>query len=107
MRRVADPQATPCRKLSGSATVGRLQIGTVAGFISERWPASNRYAWPECVGIRRAIVCRREFWTTLPALKGAAVQRPPLRFCACRPSGQTVITAMILKSSSTMMIWSL
>jgi len=52
MRRVADPQATPCRKLSGSATVGRLQIGTVAGFISERWPASNRYAWPECVGIR-------------------------------------------------------
>jgi transposase len=24
----------------------------VAGFISERWPASNRYAWPECVGIR-------------------------------------------------------
>ena len=24
----------------------------VAGFKSERWPASNRNRWPECVGIR-------------------------------------------------------
>jgi hypothetical protein len=23
-----------------------------AGFISERWPASNRNRWPDCVGIR-------------------------------------------------------
>jgi hypothetical protein len=28
----------------------------VAGFISEWWPASNRYAWPECVGIRTTFV---------------------------------------------------
>ena len=46
MRRVADPQATP---------VGNLPVRPgLAGFISERWPASNRYAWPECVGIRNA-----------------------------------------------------
>ena len=36
--RVADPQKTPPTTPEG----GRLQIGMVAGFISERWPASNR-----------------------------------------------------------------
>jgi hypothetical protein len=51
MRRVADPQATPVGSFR-CGQGGRLQIGIVAGFISERWPASNRYAWPECVGIR-------------------------------------------------------
>ena len=30
---------------------GRLQIGTVGGFISEWWAASNRNARAECVGI--------------------------------------------------------
>jgi hypothetical protein len=31
---------------------GRLQIGMVAGFISERWPASRRYTRPDKIGIR-------------------------------------------------------
>src|SRR5665213_4447663 len=31
---------------------GRDQIGTLAAIRSERWPRSNRNAWPPCVGIR-------------------------------------------------------
>src|SRR5271165_465087 len=38
------------RAVTGSG--GRLHFGMVAGIKSERWPSSNRNAWPECVGIR-------------------------------------------------------
>jgi hypothetical protein len=31
---------------------GRLHFGTVAGFKSERWPASRRNTRPEKIGIR-------------------------------------------------------
>ena len=33
--------------LRESCRSGRLEIGMVAGFKSERWPGSNRYGWPD------------------------------------------------------------
>ena len=48
---VADPRgANERNRLIGSG--GRLQIGMVAGFKSEPWPASNRNPRPASVGIR-------------------------------------------------------
>ena len=35
-----------------NSSSGRLHFGMVAGFISVRWPTSNRNRWPDCVGIR-------------------------------------------------------
>ena len=35
---------------------GRLQLGMVAGFSSERWPASRRNTRPASVGIRTSAV---------------------------------------------------
>jgi hypothetical protein len=64
---VADSRGANAERLTGSG--GRHQIGTVAGFRSERWPASNRNRWPDCVGIRK----RR-----LEALRSPA--RHPLKF---------------------------
>src|SRR5271170_6993322 len=32
---------------------GRLHFGMVADIKSERWPASNRNRWPDCVGSRK------------------------------------------------------
>ena len=62
MRRVADPQATP---------VGNFPVRPgLAGFISERWPASNRYAWPECVGIRTLAVRAQQSRTPVALRRG-------------------------------------
>src|SRR6202522_4294258 len=47
---VADSRGADAERLTGSG--GRLHFGMVAGFKSERWPASNRNRWPDCVGIR-------------------------------------------------------
>src|SRR5271168_5091030 len=47
---VADSRGADAVRLTGSG--GRLHFGMVAGFKSERWPASNRNRWPDCVGIR-------------------------------------------------------
>src|ERR1700677_2823831 len=47
---VADSRGADAERLTGSG--GRLHFGMGAGFKSERWPASNRNRWPDCVGIR-------------------------------------------------------
>src|SRR5271163_3998873 len=47
---VADSRGADAEPLTGSG--GRLHFGMVAGIKSERWPASNRNRWPDCVGIR-------------------------------------------------------
>jgi hypothetical protein len=47
---VADSRGADAERLTGSG--GRLHFGMVAGIKSERWPASNRNRWPDCVGIR-------------------------------------------------------
>jgi hypothetical protein len=42
----------PLAKMAGiTPAPGRLQFGMVAGFMSERWPASNRNTRPASVGI--------------------------------------------------------
>src|SRR5271168_4901784 len=50
---VADSRGADAERLTGSG--GRLHLGMVAGFKSERWPASNRNRWPDCVGIRTSL----------------------------------------------------
>ena len=47
--RVADPGGPQALKS------GRVLIGTVAGFIPERWPASNRNTPPAWIGIRTLV----------------------------------------------------
>ena len=54
---VADSRGADAEPLTGSG--GRLHFGMVAGFKSERWPASNRNRWPDCVGIRTKALVRR------------------------------------------------
>ena len=46
--KVADPGG-----VSSAHQSGRILIGIVAGFMSERWPASGWNTWPDYVGIRR------------------------------------------------------
>src|SRR5271168_4111845 len=48
---VADSRGADADRPTGSG--GRLHFGMVASIKSERWPASNRNRWPDCVGIRR------------------------------------------------------
>ena len=48
---VAEPRGANVEAVTGSG--GRLHFGMVAGIKSERWPTSNRNAWPDCLGIRR------------------------------------------------------
>jgi hypothetical protein len=46
---------------------GRLHLGMVAGFIPERWPASNRNPWPTSVGKSRGfsdVPQTRAAWAT-------------------------------------------
>src|SRR5271157_1022087 len=50
---VAEPRGANGEAVTGSG--GRLHFGMVAGIKSERWPTSNRNAWPECVGIRTRL----------------------------------------------------
>src|ERR1700685_259068 len=50
---VADSRGADAERLTGSG--GRLHFGMVAGFKSDRWPASNRNRWPDCVGIRSLV----------------------------------------------------
>src|SRR2546427_647145 len=45
---------------------GRLQIGMVAGFKSERWPASPRNTRPASIGIRNKMVDGlNDAWTSI------------------------------------------
>src|SRR5271169_1638680 len=71
---VADSRGADAERLTGSG--GRLHFGMVAGFKSERWPASNRNRWPDCVGIRN----RRDAGDKEPISCSSAcdIEQPPL-----------------------------
>src|SRR5271168_483015 len=75
---VADSRGADAVRLTGSG--GRLHFGMVAGFKSERWPASNRNRWPDCVGIRSSQKEREAVAADLLAF-GARKQSPS---CASR-----------------------
>ena len=63
---VADSRGADAEPLTGSG--GRLHFGMVAGFKSERWPASNRNWWPDCVGIRTELL------SDIPGVDGLAFE---------------------------------
>src|SRR5580658_2059602 len=66
---VADSRGADAERLTGSG--GRLHFGMVAGIKSERWPASNRNRWPDCVGIRTV---RAELVNGAPEIGGVPWQ---------------------------------
>src|SRR5947209_19580704 len=62
---------------------GRLHFGMVAGFKSERRPASNRNRWPDCIGIRSLSYAVQALWRAVPSLRPerAFLSRVPLGPC--------------------------
>ncbi len=56
---------------------GRLQIGMVAGFKSERWPKSNRNTRTTCVGIRKLIRARTGEGRKVAKARGVKMGRKP------------------------------
>src|SRR5271156_5849405 len=70
---VADSRGADAERLTGSG--GRLHFGMVAGIKSERWPASNRNRWPDCVGIRTSVKGWRS-WQRTKLITSLATQLP-------------------------------
>ena len=74
---VADSRGADAERLTGSG--GRLHFGMVAGIKSERWPASNRNRWLDCVGIRNAPPSRLSLAAHNPALVQLRQRSPNVR----------------------------
>src|ERR1700691_5739656 len=75
---VADSRGADAERLTGSG--GRLHFGMGAGIKSERWPASNRNQWPDCIGIRIFVRLAEPDWhreaiTSRPLLLHAIAER--------------------------------
>ncbi len=62
-----------------NSSSGRIHLGTVAGFVSVQWPASNRNRWPDCVGIRTLVVTPDGLPLGYEVLPGNTADRKTLR----------------------------